>query len=246
MDPLTITASSGLRSRMESLDMLANNLANAATSGYKKDSESYGLYMSSTALADGADADPVTAMLPVIERNWTDFTQGVLQETGNPLDLALSGDGFFAVQGKEGTLYTRNGHLQLNSAGSLVTAEGYPVLMNDGATLQADPLRPLQISASGVISQGAQEVGQLSLVRFDGMQALSKAGGAYYRTQQQPLEATGTEVLQGKLEGSNVSTPESAVRLINVMRQFEMLTKIVQIDAEMNRKATDEVARPVS
>jgi flagellar basal-body rod protein FlgF len=246
MDPLTITAASGLRSRMESLDMLANNLANAATSGYKKDSESYSLYMSAVALAEGADADPVTAALPVIERNWTDFSQGVIQDTGSPLDLALSGEGFFAVQGKGGPLYTRSGHFQVTADGNLATTEGYPVLLNDGTTLQPDALRPLQISASGVISQSGQELGQLSIVRFDTMTALSKAGGAYYKTLEQPRDATGAEVLQGKLEGSNVSTPESAVRLINVMRQFEMLTKVVQINAEMNRKATEEVAKPVS
>ena len=226
--------------------MLANNLANAATSGYKKDSESYGLYISAAALADGADSDPVTANLPVIERNWTDFTQGTLQETGNPLDLALSGDGFFAVQGTQGPLYTRNGHFQVTAKGTLATVEGYPVLLSDGTALQADPLRPLRISSAGLITQNGQELGQLSLVRFNALDTLTKAGGAYYRTQQSPAVATGTEVLQGKLEGSNVNAPESAVRLINVMRQFEMLTKVVQINAEMNRKATDEVARPVS
>jgi len=245
MDPLTITAASGLRSRTESLDMLANNLANAATPGYKKDSESYSLYMSAAVLGAGADSDPVTSALPVIERNWTDFSQGILQETGNPLDLALTGEGFFVVRGGDGPLYTRNGHFQITSDGHLCTAEGHAVLLDDGTAAQADALHPVEISSSGVLSQGGQEIGRLSMVRFATSGNLTKAGGAYYRTTETPQPAD-VEVLQGRLEGSNVSTPESSVRLISVMRQFEMLTKIVQINADMNKKATEEVARPVS
>src|SRR5579872_5066630 len=102
MDPLTISAASGLRSRMETLDLLANNLANAETSGYKTDHEFYGLYTSADAY------DPLgsgfVSTLPVVEKQWTDFSQGTLNATGNPLDVALSGRGFIAVNGPTGPL----------------------------------------------------------------------------------------------------------------------------------------------
>jgi len=146
MDPLTISAASGLRSRMESLEILANNLANASTAGYKKDSESYSLYMSQAAVSSGADADPVTATLPVIERNWTDFSQGLIQPTGNQLDMALSGEGFFALKGPNGPLYTRAGQFRVMSGGAVTSAEGYPVLLNDGTALAVDAAHPLQVS----------------------------------------------------------------------------------------------------
>src|SRR5512133_2573533 len=101
MDRLTIAAASGLRTRMESLSLLANNLANAGTSGYKNDRECYNLYASSEAGA-GENAN---FTLPMVQRQWTDFSQGVLQPTGNPLDIALSGRGFIALNGAAGPLY---------------------------------------------------------------------------------------------------------------------------------------------
>lgn len=229
---------------MESLDMLANNLANAATSGYKKDSETYSLYMSAAALELGAGADPVTATLPVIEHNWTDFSQGTLQETGNSMDLALSGPGFFAVQGKSGPLYTRNGHFHLSGSGLLATGEGYPVRLSDGTTLTVDSSQPMQISAAGEITQSGQNLGTLSIVRFADPASMARVAGTYYSSSERPQSADGTDVHQGTLEGSNVNTPDSAVRLINIMRQFEMLTKTIQINADMNRQATEQVAKP--
>jgi flagellar hook-basal body protein len=120
MDPITAIAASGLRARMESLDMLANNVANAGTGGYKADREFYSLYVS----PEAADADPAATM-PVIERTWVDHSQGTLHATGNPLDLALSGKGFFAVNGPGGPLYTRNGNFRLAPDGRLTTSEGY-------------------------------------------------------------------------------------------------------------------------
>src|SRR5947208_8328714 len=101
MDALTGAAASGLRARMESLDMLANNLANAETGGYKTDREFYNLYVAPEA---AAGESPTT--MPLVERPWTDFSQGTIRQTGNSLDFALSGKGFFAVDGPTGPLYT--------------------------------------------------------------------------------------------------------------------------------------------
>src|SRR5579864_1876133 len=109
MDALTIAATSGLRSRMDSLDLLANNMANTATSGFKMDREFYSIYASVDS-NDGISGNP-SATLPVVERQWTDFSPGELQTTGNNLDIALEGSGFFVVAGPKGPLYTRNGNL---------------------------------------------------------------------------------------------------------------------------------------
>src|SRR5689334_21559633 len=117
MDSLTAIAASGLRSRMESLEMLANNVANASSGGYKSDREFYSLYVA----PEAAVAEP-QATMPVIERPWTDFSQGLLSSTGNPLDLALTGKGFFSVDGPSGPLYTRNGSFRLAADGKLTTA----------------------------------------------------------------------------------------------------------------------------
>ena len=133
MDTLTIAAAGGMQSRMQSLDMLANNLANTGTGGYKNDREFYNLYVSAE---NDSGPDGSAAALPIIEKPWTDFSQGTLRATGSAWDLALSGKGFFAVDGPSETLYTRNGNFRVTAAGSLVTAEGYKVRTASGEDLK--------------------------------------------------------------------------------------------------------------
>jgi flagellar basal-body rod protein FlgF len=245
MDPLTISAASGLRARMESLEMLANNLANAATGGYKTDREFYSLYTS--AEAAGGDGGPA-ATLPVVERPWTDFSAGNLRVTDNPLDLALEGPGFFAVDGAAGPLYTRNGSFRLAPDGSLLAAEGYPVRTAGGTPLRLAPGSQVTVNADGTVLQQGVPAGKLELVDFPDPAVLSKQGNTYFRAagpNAAPVPAAAA-VHQGKLEQSNVAAPEGAVRLISLMRQFEMLQKAVTIGGEMNRRAVEEVARPNS
>ena len=244
MDPLTVAAASGLRARMESLDLLANNMANSATSGYKSDSEFYGLYSS----AEGQD--PITGnasfTLPVVERQWTDFSQGTLVPTGSQLDVAVSGRGFLAVDGRSGPLYTRNGNLQVTPSGQLATADGYPVRGAGGKPIQVIASKAIDITADGTVSQDGQPVGQITLVDFKSTASLKKMGGTYFQNADQnnpPVAATGATLQQGKLESSNVPVAEAAMRLVGTMRQFEMLQKAISISADMNRKTIDEVAR---
>jgi flagellar basal-body rod protein FlgG len=242
MDPLTVAAASGLRSRMETLSILANNLANATTTGYKNDKEFYGLFASED--ADNPSGSIQT--LPTVERQWTDFSQGTLQNTGNALDVALSGPGFFAVNGPGGTLYTRNGNFQTSSTGVLTTSDGLPVRGEGGAPIQLSPDRPVEITSSGSIHQGGRPVGQLEIVDFKSTAALEKAGGSNFRNtdaRNAPITVNDAQIRQGKLESSNVSVSESAMQLVGVMRQFEMLQKAVLMGVDMNAKAIQEVAR---
>jgi flagellar basal-body rod protein FlgF len=240
MDPLTSAAASGLRARMESLDMLANNLANTDTGGYKIDREFYSLYLA----PEAADSElPVT--MPVIERPWTDFSQGTLRATGNPLDFALSGRGFFAVDGPGGPLYTRQGAFRLSGAGVLETSQAYPVRLAGGGRLQTQSPAPLEVGVDGTISQQGQVLGRLEVVNFADGGVLAKHGSNYFQADASaaPVGATAVAVEQGRLEASNVIAAESAVRLVSVMRQFEMLHKAISIGADMNKKAVEEVAR---
>lgn len=239
MDALTIAAASGIQARLESLEMLANNVANQATAGYKPDREFYGIFAGVNAPAEVADST-----LPVIERQWTDFGQGPLTPTGNPLDLALSGTGFFHVNGPTGELYTRNGHFQLSPDGALQTAEGFAVLDIRGEPIVLDPSAMVEISQDGTVIQARAPVGQLAVVEFDRQEALTKTAGTYFRSDSaQPVPANGAEVHQGKLESANFGAAEAAVRLVSVMRQFEMLQKAVQLGSQMNQRAVDEVAK---
>jgi flagellar basal-body rod protein FlgF len=240
MDPMLAIAASGLRARMESLDLLANNVANASTAGYKSDREFYALYSSE----ESQDAGESTTM-PVIERPWIDLSQGVVHDTGSTLDLALTGKGFFAVDGPSGPLYTRNGAFRLSPNGRLVTADGYPVRGVRNANLTLQPSRPVEISRDGTIRQDGSAIGQLEIADFTSTAGLAKQGANYLRVTDPSLKpsAAGAAVEQGKLEASNTGSAEAAVRLVSVMRQFEMLQKAVSLGTEMNRRAVEDVAK---
>jgi flagellar basal body rod protein FlgG len=247
MDVLTISAASGLRARMETLDMLANNMANAATGGFKSDREFYSLYVSADAQAS-ADAMPgeMPTTVPVIEKHWTDFSQGLLVPTGNSLDLALSGKGFFAVNGPSGPLYTRNGSFRLSASGVLVTAEGYPLRVQGGKTIKTQLPGNLQVLPDGEVRQEGQTLGKLELAILSDKTPTVKQGNNYFSLAEPNAKAAlavDTRVEQGKIENSNVSPAESAVRLVSVMRQFEMLQKAISLSTDMNRRAVEEVAR---
>jgi len=243
MDALTIAAASGIRSRMQSLDLLANNLANSATAGFKQDQEFYGLYTSADATASENGS---ISTLPVIQRQWTDFSSGNLQPTGNPMDVALNGSGFFVVNGANGPLYTRNGNLQVLPSGQLATANGYPLSTANGGTIQIAANQPIEIAKDGTVTQGGQSVGQIQVVNFKSTGSLTKVGSECFQNSDAanaPAAAANTEVQQGKLEGSNVPVAESAMRLVGMMRQFEMLQKAVGVSSEMDTKSIQEVAR---
>ena len=248
MDALTTSAASGIRARIESLEMLANNIANQATAGYKTDREFYSLYISPEAMGDGAWGRPPSTM-PVIERQWTDFSQGTLSTTGNPLDVGISGEGFLQVKGPEGVYYTRNGNFRLSPEGTLETQQGYEVLDESESVIQLDPSRGIEISSNGDIYQEGQLAGRLGVVHIERPETLSKHAGCYFRATEgaaTPAAVTGIKLYQGKLESANFTPAEAAVRLVGVMRQFEMLQKAISIGSEMNSQAAREVARVTS
>jgi flagellar basal-body rod protein FlgF len=234
MDPILISAASGMKARMESLDMLANNIANSGTVGFKTDKEFYSLYEQE---------------LPVIQKQWTDFSQGTLSPTGSALDLALSGQGFFALNSPRGTIYTRGGQFQVSKSNQLQTADGYTLrdTKNNGLPITVDPTQPIEIAKDGTVQQNGQTVGQIEIGGVENpAQALAKMGGTYFISSPPsatPTPEPDTEVHQGALEQSNVPVADSAVRLVSIMRQFEMLQKAMTVGADMDKQAVQEVAK---
>ncbi len=252
-----ISAASGMKARMESLDMLANNLANTGTSGFKADGEFYSLYHE---------------QLPLVETHWTDFSQGVLTSTSNPLDLALAGPGFFALTTPTGIVYSRSGHFRISKTNQLISPDGYPLrdIMNQGRPIVVDPEQPIVVEKSGSVVQGGQAIAQIQIDQLPAVpDATAKLGNMYFavRAPQTPAAtppATLTaaqaatpaaapaatplsasfEVQQGFIEESNVPVADSAVRLIGIMRQFDMLQKAMNLGAQMDREAIEDVAKP--
>jgi flagellar basal-body rod protein FlgF len=242
MDPLTTAAANGLQASMDSIDMLANNMANASTGGFKADREFYSTYLAPE--IDGSQA--AVGESPVVQRQWTDFSQGTLVPTGNPTDLALSGSGFFVVNGPKGPLYTRNGNFQVSASGVLMTSEGYPVTAAGGKPLTANSGGPISIASDGSVSQDGNLVGQLQLVDFSDSSRLSRATGPYFQNQDpqsNPVQVSQADVYQGKVESSNAQPAESAARMVLLLRHYEMLQRAIRVGSEMNQQAVQEVAR---
>lgn len=243
MDAISISVASGMRARMQSLDLLANNLANAETSGFKADREFYSVYASAEARSDVTL--PGTSTLPVIEKQWTDMSPGELRVTSNPFDLAISGEGLFAVQTPGGERFTRNGAFRLAADGVLSTSDGHPVQSANGGKITLDPNSPLQVLTDGSLLQNGASAGRLRLIRVDPASLARDGAGYFSAAPGAAAPATNASVTQGAVERSNVATAGSAVQLVSITREFEMLQKAAGIGNDFAKKSISEVARPV-
>lgn len=246
MDALTSVAAAGMRARLEALDLVANNLANAATPGFKADWEVYSLYLgddSRQAALSGAGLEQASA--PVLERHQTDPRQGVLLESSNPGDLALSGEGYLLLESRDGLLLTRAGRIRVAPDGRLVSPEGHEYVTVEPRRIRADPARPVFVDKDGQVWQEGAPLGRLRVVEAS-LDSAAKREGLYFqidKASEPSLKPARAEVHQGRIEASNVSPASAGVRLIQVLRQFEALQKAVQLGGEMSRRAVEDVAK---
>lgn len=218
-----------------SVQLTANNLANAATSGFKAEFPAFRIPPEPEGKTPAAAGEP--AMLPLNE-SYTDFQAGPLRNTGNPLDVAILGDGFFVIQTPEGEQYTRQGQFYLNGTQNLVTADGFPVL-GDGGPLTVDGSR-VSIASDGTVSVDGEEAGRLRLVTFDS--PLTRTSHAAFvpenpATVAQP--ATDATVVQGTLEMSNTDVVKGMTDMITAHRLMEAYQKVIQAVEDMDKKATE-------
>jgi flagellar basal-body rod protein FlgF/flagellar basal-body rod protein FlgG len=233
-------ASAGLLARTQELDVAASNLANASTSGFRGTRVSF----QSRMMAASSDVSTqAVSSFGVLGSPRTDLSQGSLEQTGNALDLALEGSGFFAVQAPTGVQYTRNGNFHVTPTGELVTAQGYAVLGNDGPITL--PQGDASISSSGAISVDGAVAGELRLVQFASDVPLTALGQSYYSA---PSAAASTasdlSVRQGALENSNINPVESAVGLVDLQRNAEMLQRaLTTINTEFNKTAVEDLPK---
>lgn len=217
------------------LDIVANNIANADTAGFKLEN----MKMRSDAAAPAKTmgiSSPVTFVMD--DGVVRDFRQGGMNQTGAPLDLAIDGRGFFKISTAAGDRYTRDGRFKLDPDGKLVTQEGDAV--QGGGDIVLDAAKgPVNISEGGVISQGGQKVGQLDVVNFDSMASLSKDGRNLFRndTNVQPQPATTAKIRQGVLESSNVQTLTQITRMVEINRAYESITNLMSQTSDLSRRS---------
>jgi flagellar basal-body rod protein FlgF len=221
--------------RARQQDAIANNLANAETAGFKRES----IFMRRL---EAAQTDPRQPWyIPLQQEKYTDFSQGSLDLTGNPFHNAIDGPGFFVVEAPEGERYTRSGNFTLNEEGQLVTTDGYPVLSDSGPiVLTGDNF---VVGERGEVSQDGVERGRLRVVAFDNPQALTALGKNLFTTAEEAQEDTGSLVRQGYIERANFDLVQQMVEMMTTFRYFETAQKAVQIqDATLDR-AVNQVGR---
>lgn len=260
------TAGAGMITETKRTDTIANNLANANTTGYKRDEVINREFapMLIKRINDGKMQNDVTSFkgfsvngnnAPVvgtlglgayISEIATDHTQGGFQTTGNPLDLAISGDGYFAIQTPNGVRYTRDGNFYKSATGQLQNVRGQAVLNQQGQPITIPrTATEITVGAQGEIRADGRMLGRLQFVSFGGdRRAVLKEGNNLYYPQEgaNPVPATG-EINQGMLESSNTNVVSEMVNLINNYRVYEAGSKAVTTQDSMLDKSVNEVGR---
>ena len=258
------TAGTGMITESKRTDTLANNLANANTTGFKRDEAISREFepMLIKRINDGINKNDVTSFkqfhvgdqYPVvgtlglgsyIDEIATEHSQGAFETTGNPLDLAISGNGYFAIQTENGVRYTRDGNFYKSANGQIQTVNGQMVLGRNGRgiTIPQDTVS-IMVGTQGEIYADGQQIGQLQFVQFDNRRAVLKQGNNLYYPQEgaQPQPATG-EIQQGLLERSNTNVVSEMVELINNYRLYEAGSKAVTTQDAMLDKSVNDVGR---
>ncbi|HWT51210.1 MAG TPA: flagellar basal-body rod protein FlgF [Caulobacter sp.] len=225
------------------LDIVANNIANANTTGFKTEDLMVRTEQAKPAKTlDGSS--PVKFVLDTgVAR---DFTQGAMTKTDGDFDLAIEGKGFFKIQTAAGERYTRDGRFTTNPEGQLVTQSGYPVMDEGGGQITIDPqLGPVMVGKDGIVSQGAVRVGKIGLVRPDDMSTFAKDGDNLYRntTNTTPQPVTDAQIHQGMLEASNVNSVIEITKLIEIQRAYEGVAKMMDNTSELSRTAVERLGK---
>ncbi len=242
MDTGFYAACTALMSQTQSLDVLANNLSNTSTTGYRAQ---HAIFRSVLARMGGypmSNLNKATNDYGVLGGSRVDLAQGGLERTGNDFDLAIEGSGFFVVQNDKGRLYTRNGNFHVSN-GQLVAEDGSAVMGNNGVV--PVPSGQFSVSADGTVSVNGAVAGKLKIVDFKPGTALESVGKTNYSApKDSEIPATDAAVRQGVVESSNVNAVANAVDLISVQRYAEMMERALSLfDTQINKIATEELPR---
>jgi flagellar basal-body rod protein FlgF len=240
MENSTYIALSGQAAREHQMEVLSNNIANLSTPGFKGEKMMFQEYL--TKPANGGDPSSYV----VSQGNARDMSQGPLTHTGNPLDVALNGTGFMTVTTPSGNQYTRNGHLQIDNQGELVTSAGF-VVQGDGGSPIVIPsgAASITIGKDGTVATDKQTIGKIAVVNFDNPQAMLESQGGLYSTTQTATPATGTTVEQGTIEESNIQPVVEMTKLMDAAHQIGIAKNFADGEHTRLKNAIDRLGKTV-
>jgi len=241
MDTSTYIALSGQTAREHQMEVLANNIANLSTPGFKGEKMMFQEFL--TKPTDGSDPSSYV----VSQGNARDMGQGPMTHTGNQLDVALNGSGFMTITTPSGNQYTRNGHLALDSQGELVTSAGF-IVQGDGGSPIVIPsgAASITIGKDGTVSTDKQTVGKIAVVNFDNPQLLAETQAGLYTTTQAPQPAAGTtNVEQGTIEEANIQPVVEMTKLMDAAHQIGVAKNFADGEHTRIKNAIDRLGKTV-
>jgi flagellar basal-body rod protein FlgF len=233
------------------LDVIANNIANVNTTGFKAEKSTFEEFLRTPAIEDNFVGGDRHVSFVQDRATWHDFVQGATQQTGNPLDVVIDGDGFLAVQTAGGERYTRNGAMQINGQGQLVAMDGSPVLGTSGPITLQPGDSDLTISGDGTVTvreagnpQANSIRGQIRVVSFGSAQQLTQSGSNLFGA---PAGVTGqpkasNRLIQGAVEKSNVVSVAEMTKMLEVTRTYTNIATILQQQNDLQKSAIDRLA----
>ena len=249
MDSGLYAAYTGLLARTQALDVAANNLANAGTNGFRAGKQSFESLLADAHLnATSSQVGQAVNSFGVLGNNHISSAQGLTTSTGNPLDLALEGSGFFTLQTSNGTRYTRDGNFRVSDTGMLTSSEGHPLLDTSGQPITL-PSGDVKVGPNGTVSvagpQGSAVVARLGLADLGSSGAVAAEGASLYRAAPGFITTPSTAtVRQGAIEGSNEDAVHGTMQLMLMQRQAEMMQRAVTVfNNDFDKTAAEELPR---
>jgi|TARA_Y100001960_G_scaffold2827_1_gene3122 flagellar basal-body rod protein FlgF len=233
------TMTSRMLNQSKMLDVVSHNMANVNTTGYKRQDLSFKAVLDSSQ----QKAEYSNTFSTVASKN-NDFSTGDFKITNNALDLAINGDGFFAVKRGEGTVYTKNGHFLVNTTGQLVTANGEEVLGTDKQPIDIPLGTKVNITPQGEVkSIDGALFGQVGLFKFDNKATLVQAGNSSFASPDEPamMDINQYSIVRGALESSNVNPIQESVKLTEVSRAYQSAAKLVKTFEDLESKAIKDL-----
>lgn len=225
---VTLTRQSGL---MREMEIIAHNIANSATTGFRQQGLVFSEYVQAV---EGGDSLSMAAA----RVKKTSMAQGILTQTGNPLDLAIEGAGYFQLDTPDGIRLTRGGAFNVDPQGDIVSTDGHRVLDIGGAPINVPPGEAnVEVAADGTVSLGEQLLGQIGVVEPEPGADLERESGVLFKTEAALAPSEDGLVLQGHLEGSNVDAISQLTRMIEVQRAYEMGQKLLEMNHERSKAA---------
>ncbi len=242
MDNSLLVSLSQQLAAYQSMDVIANNVANVSTPGYRREEPTFQEYVAQVRPTEGERG---TQTLSFVEDtgNARDMSEGPRTNTGAPFDVAIHGKGFFVVQTPNGNRYTRDGHFALDTAGQIVDENGNAVQGDGGAVTISPDDGDIHIGQDGTISGKNGQIAKLKVALFANEAVLQKNGANDFSTTVTPTDATDFTLTQGTLEGSNVQPVVEISHMIEVMRAYQATSTLTQSQQELMRQAIDKLGQ---